>query len=184
MIDPTAPKPHDSDNLHGIDPSIISKDLEMQFPSMKNVPQTDRVKMVQMVAEHTVTISGPIPPPSVLKGYNDIEPGLANRIVAMAESELAHDQKVHDRIVDSEVDGSKRDHTYRLLGLGLALAALIGMMVLVGYLATINQHWLAGIFGVGGMGAIVGMFINGRSGRAVEKPSIAGPPAKQSKKKR
>jgi uncharacterized membrane protein len=184
MTDPTAPKPHNSIGPTGVDPNDLSKALEARIPSIKNIPQPERIKIVQMVAERTETFSGPLPAPATLKAYNDIEPSMADRIVSMAESDLKHEQAMQELLVQSEISAQRRDHVYRLLGLGLALCALIGMMGLVGFLAVNNQPILAGIFGIGGMGAIVSMFINGRSKKSAEKPLAAPPLSKQSKKKK
>jgi uncharacterized membrane protein len=184
MTDPTAPKQHNSGNLGGLDPNDLSKDLEAKFPSIKSVPHPERLKMVQMVVERSITISGPLPAPSILEAYNQIEPHMADRIVAMAESDQKHEQNMQKLIVQSEISAQARDHVYHLLGLGLALIALIGMMALVGFLAINNQTILAGLFGVGGMGAIVTAFINGRSKKAVEKPLSGPTSSKQSKKKK
>ena len=41
--------------------------------------------------------SGPIPPPEYLAKYNEIHPGLAERIIIMAESESVHRRKIENR---------------------------------------------------------------------------------------
>nr|DAR22085.1 MAG TPA: putative membrane protein [Caudoviricetes sp.] len=42
-----------------------------------------------MVQQH---FSGPIPPPEILSGYEQIHPGFADRIISMAEKQSAHRQ--------------------------------------------------------------------------------------------
>jgi len=42
------------------------------------------------LAEVRATFVGPIPPPDILQGYDNILPGLADRIVSMAEAEGNH----------------------------------------------------------------------------------------------
>ena len=39
------------------------------------------------------SFSGPIPPPNIIKGYEEILPGSADRIIAMAENQSKHRQK-------------------------------------------------------------------------------------------
>lgn len=42
------------------------------------------------IQQHTIeqhTFNGPCPPPSIMAGYGDIDPGFPNRIMVMAESE-------------------------------------------------------------------------------------------------
>ena len=63
--------------------------------------------------------SGPIPPPDVLLEYNQVLPGLADRIVQMAEDEGRQRRALAARVV-------------RLSELGLASATLISLAIVVG----------------------------------------------------
>jgi uncharacterized membrane protein len=166
----------------GLDPDEITKDLEEKVPSIRKVPELDRTRIVNMVVEKTATFSGPLPPPAMLKAYNDVEPGIAGRIVAMAESSLAHDQTIQSKILEAEVLASKADHTYRLTGMHSARLALFGMLLLVGWLAYVNQPWLAGLFGASSMAMIVWMFIRGQSEAVADKPAMPRIPDKPDKK--
>ena len=59
-----------------------------------NLPQSqsEQANHVQVVAAKTsaATFSGPLPPPALLQGYENIKPGFAERIVQMAEGEANH----------------------------------------------------------------------------------------------
>lgn len=50
------------------------------------VQRTDVVRMIQASA----SFSGPLPPPETLERYNQTLPGLAERIIVMAESQHSH----------------------------------------------------------------------------------------------
>ena len=86
------------------------------------------------------TFSGPIPPPEVLAGYEQITPGMADRIVRMAEKQSDHRIKQENRMV-------YRSFNQKLLGQirGGILAA--GILVLVYFLAKDGNIWLAGVLG-------------------------------------
>jgi uncharacterized membrane protein len=169
------------------DPRVIAKDIESKVPSIRNVPETDRARIVNLVVEKTAMFSGPLPPPAILKAYDDVEAGLANRIVAMAESALAHEQRVQTQILESEILASKADHSYRVFGMNSARFALLGMLLLVGWLANLGQPLLAAMFGASSMAMIVWMFIRGQSNVSVEalpKPKEVGRLERKPKKKR
>lgn len=50
---------------------------------------------------------GPLPPPSILAGYNQVKPGLADRIVKMAEKQQDHRINVVGKIVGSDINQSR-----------------------------------------------------------------------------
>jgi uncharacterized membrane protein len=59
------------------------------FPK-KSQPQTSmqqNQKIPQVISSH---FQGPVPPPDILAGYDNIHEGLADRIIALAEKETAH----------------------------------------------------------------------------------------------
>ena len=49
-------------------------------------------KRTQITQIQHASFSGPIPPPNILAGYNAIEPGLADRIMKMAEHQSEIDK--------------------------------------------------------------------------------------------
>lgn len=107
---------------------------------------------------------GPIPPPSTLAGYEQLLPGAADRILAMAESETKHRQAMEKTAVEAEVNGleSESKDTRR----GQYCGLIIGVVALLAgaYTATAaNGSPLAGSFlGAGGVMGLVSAFIVGR----------------------
>src|SRR3989338_1832853 len=71
--------------------------------------------------------SGPLPAPETLQKYNQILPGLADRIVKMAENQSIHRQKLESRVV--WFDGFRST-----LGLFFGFAIAIGGIVAGEYL--------------------------------------------------
>ena len=50
--------------------------------------------------------SGPIPPPDLLKQYDEIAPGTASRIIAMSERQSEHRMSLEKKVVESGISRS------------------------------------------------------------------------------
>lgn len=76
-----------------------------------------------------MTYEGPLPPASEFERYEQVCPGAADRILAMAENEEAHRHHTEDRIVDSVIKQTKLGQifafTIALGSLGTVIASLI-----------------------------------------------------------
>lgn len=60
-------------------------------------------KMVRAVAKVVQSeFSGPIPPPNMIKGYEAILPGAADRIITMAEKQSSHRQEMERKIISAD----------------------------------------------------------------------------------
>jgi len=83
------------------------KEAEVLHPKEVKVArqEVDNAKMQIAVAEYRH--SGPIPDPMTLKGYNDVCPGAADRIIAMAETQAKHRQEMEKTVVNSRSSDSK-----------------------------------------------------------------------------
>jgi len=78
--------------------------------------------------------TGPIPPPQVLAGYEAVLPGLANRIVAMAEQQSFHRQDLERRVVSANIR-----HAEIGLWLGATVAVLLAAAAVIVTLAGYPQ---------------------------------------------
>ncbi len=67
--------------------------------------------------------SGPIPPPGMLRGYEDVLPGSADRILSMAERE------------------QKYQIAYSILGLLLGFVAALLLIALSAYVVSLGFAW-------------------------------------------
>lgn len=72
--------------------------------------------------------SGPIPPPEILVKYNDALPGAAERIVAMAESQLKHRQGLENKVIESNC---KAQRTGPIYGFIVCMTAILGGVYLI-----------------------------------------------------
>lgn len=99
---------------------------------------------------------GPIPPPAVLQGYEQILPGAAERILRMAEQQAAHRHSLELKSINANISGADRQleladkqlkAVYASDKLGQWLGFAVSMCCLGGgiYLGVIGQPWLAGV---------------------------------------
>ncbi|HAF2502209.1 TPA: DUF2335 domain-containing protein [Salmonella enterica] len=67
------------------------------------------------------SFSGPLPPPDVIRGYDQILPGGAERIFSMAEKEQAHRHKMDSTAVNGAIRKDKRG---QWMGFSIAITIL------------------------------------------------------------
>jgi uncharacterized membrane protein len=72
--------------------------------------------------------SGPLPPPDALERYNQIVPGAAERIIAMAESQHTHRQALEKHVIHSNISAQRLG---TVLGFVVAMTVVIGGMYLI-----------------------------------------------------
>jgi uncharacterized membrane protein len=105
--------------------------------------------------------SGPLPPASELGRYESIEPGLANRIVEMAEKQAAHRQNMERQEHELQAKALKSDTRDSLLGLLFAVVIAFAGLSLSGYMIYLG-HMTGGMFTIFVViGSIVASFVYG-----------------------
>jgi uncharacterized membrane protein len=83
---------------------------------------------IRLQAMSHTSFSGPLPPPEALEKYNQILPGTAERIIAMAESQHTHRQGLESHVVHSNVAAQRLG---TILGFIVAMTVVVGGMYLV-----------------------------------------------------
>lgn len=136
-------------------PESLEEAIERQIGSI--IPQQARSQVVKRVVSvvRSEQFSGPIPRPDHFKEYDDALPGAAERILAMAESEMAHNQAMEARVFDAEIADRK-------LGMHYGFATVIVIVVLAFISGIAGNNTLAGILIGAGVIAGAGVFIKGR----------------------
>ncbi len=140
-------------------------------PASNNSESSSTARLT--VVKHSMTFAGPLPPAEMLRQYEAILPGSADRIFKMAESQSEHRQLLEKRITASDI-------TRSYLGMGCALAiALVGM-----YIArdiVLSGHQITGaLFGFTALAALVSVFLkasNDRKEIISETRKLENPPA-------
>lgn len=126
-----------------------------------------------------VHFQGPLPPPEMLREYNEISPGLALRLVDRADKEQDHRHEMNRE----QVNGSKSALFHKAFQgyVGQALAFIIAMTCICGGIWLIAQdkstQGLTAI--IGALVALVGVFVTGKviearkqsKGTGAEEPS-------------
>lgn len=104
---------------------------------------------------YSQSYSGPLPPPGTLAHYDEVLPGSAERILALAESQHHHRQTLESNVIKSNI-GAQR--------LGVILGFVVAMTAVVGgiYLVAIGRSagGLAAI--IAPLAALVGVFVYGK----------------------
>lgn len=109
--------------------------------------------------------SGPIPPPEVLKQYNQIYPELAETIIHQWMGETNHRHEIENKLVN---DGISRAKTGQFLGFFIAIFAFI----VAGYCATVGSPYVGSVIAGGTTLGIVSIFVIGRKNSTPKNKNI------------
>ena len=77
----------------------------------------------ELMRIQAAAFSGPLPPPEALERYNQTLPGLAERIIVMAESQHSHRLELEKHVIHSNVSAQKLG---TVLGFVVAMTTVIG----------------------------------------------------------
>jgi uncharacterized membrane protein len=120
-----------------------------------------------VVVHQSQTFSGPLPPPEVLRKFDEVVPGAAERIIKMAEEQSAHRKDLERKVIDSDVSRSKWG---QLLGFVIAIAGLVAATLISIY----GNAIAGGVLGVGTLASLVGVFMYGATTRSKERVEKQG----------
>jgi uncharacterized membrane protein len=106
--------------------------------------------------------SGPLPAPEQLAQYNEVMPGLADRIVRMAEGEATHRRSLEQQLIQIHIEDTKENRAIEHQGQHYAAAISI-IMIGCGTAIILAGHTLTGGLLTGAtLLTLVAMFIFGR----------------------
>lgn len=145
------PQNNEADQLWG-QPELLRISPEVS-EAIKGLDAEKRAVIIQAVKQEL--FSGPIPHPELLKGYEDVKQGFAERIVAMAEEQQKHRFECERNMVNGTISESKR-------GQWMAFAIAILFLIASVALGLYGHDWLAGVIGGGTLVALVTVFITNR----------------------
>ena len=106
----------------------------------------------KVLTEVTASWSGPLPPPSMLKGYDAILPGAANRILSSYERQSAHRQRL-------EAESLASDNRRRLLGMLSSNLMFLGLIGIALTALVLGHAWVAATVGGFGGAALLTPFL-------------------------
>lgn len=108
------------------------------------------------------SFSGPLPHPEILRKFDEVVPGAAERIIKMAEDQSFHRKELEKKVIDSDIARSKWG---QILGFVIAIAGL-GVSAIV---AVYGNAIVGGIISVGTLASLVGVFMYGSKMRSEER---------------
>lgn len=102
-----------------------------------------------------MTFQGPLPPAVELQGYNQIVPGAAERIIALAEKQAAHRMELEKHAVAEQLRQSARGQIFALI---IGVAGITGAVVV----GITGNAWVAGTIATASLGTLAVSFITGK----------------------
>jgi uncharacterized membrane protein len=119
-------------------------------------PESGKMVSVTRTEIKSASWQGPLPDPSSLREFNDIVPGLAEKIVSEFQTEAAHRRDFEKTALKASI---RTDIFSRISALVFAISALI----VAGYCAFLGLPTAAIAIGGVTIAAVVSAFIWGRS---------------------
>ncbi len=142
------PRTHGRNYLPDVSPEVAKV--------LQGLDPEKRREVLSVIAVERETFSGPIPHPDILRGYEDVQQGIAERIVSLAEQEQAHRLDMERQIVRGAFLQTRRGQW-----MGLTVAVLF--LIVAAVLGWLGHDWLAGTLGGGTLVALVTIFVKNRS---------------------
>lgn len=140
----------------------MARKTKRSAPSEPVAKRSQAAETVVRRTETRVEYKGPLPPPHILKAYDIIQPGFAERIVSMAEKQAEHRQGL-ERIV---IHGDTKRAWW---GLGLGFVVAMAFLYVCYLLIMAGHEWAGGIIGTIDLGGLVATFVIGNRQRQRER---------------
>ncbi len=144
--------------------SAREKSLTQQITDLSE-PEEEKGEKLQTFISTSVRESfrGPLPPPVLLKEYNEAVTDGAERVFKMTEKQLLHRMQLEDHAVKEDLKQSRNGQLFGfILSLtGLCLATLLAMS---------GHETIAGIFGTTTVIGLVTVFV---IGKRIQQKSLA-----------
>ncbi|HET6878684.1 MAG TPA: DUF2335 domain-containing protein [Pirellulales bacterium] len=110
----------------------------------------------------TTSYTGPVPPPALLREYDEVVPGAAERILSMAEKQTTHRIELESIVVKG---GATRSWVGLWLGFVIALVVCgVGLWVALAASPTAGATIITGTVAV-----LAGVFVYGQHSQRVER---------------
>lgn len=141
----------------------MTKKKKKNLPSPLNKqPQPQKTAKEARLIEAHYEYSGPLPSPTLLRQFDDIVPGAAERILSMAEKQSEHRQDLEK----TAIHGDSRRATQ-----GLFLGAFIAVSVLLaaGILIYNGHDWAGGTIAAIDIVSLTSVFVYGTKSRKQER---------------
>jgi uncharacterized membrane protein len=148
-------------------PASMNQEVAKQELAKLEPNKEKRDKIISLVTQFSYRYSGPLPAPNDLEKYNNIVPGLAERIVKMVENQNTHRIETEDSVIKSQLAESKRGQY-----IGFIIAVMcIGATIL---LALNNHDSVAVVLGGTTILGLVTVFVTGKKEQKTDLAKKSG----------
>lgn len=130
------------------------KKLEELEKEIIELPDNKKGEIIQKLEmSRSITYSGAVPPPEMLREFDKIIPNGADRFMKMAEGQSEHRKKMEEKVVAADLKNNF---------IGLVCAFLISLVGLISaaILAYKGNNIGAGAFAIPALGGLVNSFLN------------------------
>lgn len=130
-------------------------EIENLMEEKEEVENSEKIAKVvaSVIAQE---FSGPIPPPNIIAGYENVLSGAADRIIQMAEQQSQHRQEIQLLETKAEIRDSFLGVIFAFgLGIGCLVACIITVIMVPESAGAIS----GAVLGVTGIGSIVAAFL-------------------------
>lgn len=135
---------------------------QIQNDLLQNAPSSIPQQLVAKVTQQVTAYRGPVPPPQLLREYDEVVPGAADRILAMAEMQTMHRVDLEATVVKGD---SRRSWVGLWLGFALCLGVLVaGVAVCFGGSPTAGAAIITTT-----IVSLAGIFVYGQTSRRIER---------------
>lgn len=140
----------------------------------KVIKSLPKEKQEVIVAEimRIQSFSGPIPPPEIMQGYENILKGSADRILSMAENQATHRMDIEKSVV-------KRSLNQKTFGLIMGSVIALVILGITVYFAVLGLVWLAGVLATTTFVAALTILILGRTPSNKDDKEVETPKKKK-----
>jgi uncharacterized membrane protein len=128
-------------------------------PQPQQQPQGGRILAARQLIEQ---YSGPIPPPEHLRGYEEVLPGAAERILAGFERQAAHRQALETKVTGAAVRAQTR-------GAWLGFVVAVVFLAAAVYLILRGYTWQGTVLGSVDIVGLVSVFVIGKREQRKER---------------
>jgi uncharacterized membrane protein len=147
-------------------PQNPSRESDLDLPIPKPPPITSSDEAIpgqkSAISLERRAFFGPLPPPEMLKAYDIVQPGLAQQIFELAQTQAEHRMELEKAVVFGD---GRRSWVGLLLGFIIACLFLGSSTYII-----VQGHDLAGgILGGSGLVSLVSVFIYGTNARSKER---------------
>jgi len=155
--------PNDFENARKDEERDASEDKEDSHPAVSREVHNE---IRQAIRHVTAEFSGPLPPPEILRQYEEVSEGLSERLISLVEKEADFRRKMEERFLEAQIDFKSRslEISSQEVRRGQVFGLSIGCVALVcGLITAWIGHPVAGtLLGSGTILGLVSAFLYGR----------------------